>query len=215
MEDAIHRSYVFREVLVDRNMVQLYIRGEAVEVRGQAADEQERALIVDVISAVVSPLKVQNRLFVDSDHRRSSDRWLAHRLRSAALMIAGVDPTSLDVVVSPERVALRGTVNTEEQRNSVQELVRVLSRTRPVETAFQLASTPPAAAKIDEPSVLAMAHHLLASLHPEATFAFSLREGQLTVEGIVPDAAVRAQVERWLATVRGVVRVNNRVRVEA
>lgn len=216
MEDAIKNSYVLREVVVDPIMVQLYIRGGTVEVRGQAADEQERALIVDMITAVVAPLPVDNRLFVDSAHRRSSDRWLAARIRAGLQIVGALDSGSVQVEVLPEGVVLTGSVRTESQRQLAEVHARALSAPRALRNQLQVSPNLPEKRRpIDDPSVLAMLRQVISAV-PTAKIAaheLTCREGEVMIDGTVATEADRELVTRLASSVRGVKAVSNRLRV--
>lgn len=214
MEDAITNSYVFREVVVDRKMVLLYIRGSIVEVRGQAADEHERSLIVDVIAGVVAPLAVQNRLFVDSEHRRSTDRWVEARVRAGLQTVGGHDAAGVAVAVAGDQVVLSGTARSEGQRTLTHRLTQAMSGPRTVRNDLQLApESPLRQVRIDDVSVVAMARQVLSMHQTGAAVVLSCREGRLLVDGTVVEESDRARLIDLLGSVRGVVGVVDRLRV--
>jgi len=216
MEDAILGSYVFRHVIVDRAMVQLYIRGTLVELRGQAADERERDLIVNTVAKLVAPLKVDNRLFVDSAHRRGSDRWLAARIRSHLGMFAGLEPATLQVAVSSTGIRLTGTARSAEQRELTERYVAALRAQREVRNELTIAPDLPATSvKVDDASILAMLHQVLQMMPATQGEPHELacRDGEVTINGAVATAAEAELVSRLAGTVRGVKGVVNRLRV--
>ncbi|MBI2511425.1 MAG: BON domain-containing protein [Opitutae bacterium] len=213
IEDAIERSYVFREVLIDRSMVQLYIRHGAVELRGQVADERERDLLVYMIANLRYVEHVDNRLFVDSAGRRAWPNWRAARIRSHIQTERDFDATNVQIASRDGALELTGTVRTDTQRLAVAERVRLLDAERIPLNRLQIDPTRVSGPELDDASVAAMVRCALEALpvSPDPTRKISSRRGEITITGAPVSSADAAELTRHATAVRGVTRVVNRL----
>lgn len=217
IEDAIARSFVFRELLVDRTMVRCYVRYGVVELRGQVADERERDLLSYFIAALPEVKQVDNRLFVDSDTRRESPRWHALRLRSQLLMLGRVDASQTRVEVISERWQLVGEFADESRRQDFTRCAQTLAPSVPLSlTLGGSAAAPVAPTKMDDPSIVAIVRSAL-----ESSSALTLTEsgitctqGKVTLRGYVRSATEQQLAQQLATASRGVAAVENRLALQ-
>lgn len=210
IEDAIKRSVVFREVLIDRSMVQLYVRYGIVEMRGQVADERERDLLTYFISALPEVKQVDNRLFVDSTERRSSERWRAIRLRSLLAMQAGIDVSRTQVAFADGHWQLTGEVPDNATRTAIAQHLRELTPEEPLPVALNISSDQTGKKfPIDDASIAAIARSTL-----ERTPNLVITEAQVScfrgtvlLRGSVRTASDKERATRTASASRGVVTV--------
>jgi osmotically-inducible protein OsmY len=207
IEDAIHTSFIFRELLSDPTMVQLHVRSGAVEVRGQVADEREHLLLEDLIFALPHVRKVDNRLFVDSAHRRATDRWLAARIRAHLLTQANIEVEELAVSVSSSTIQLTGRVRSDPQRSHVAAQVAAFHPGRTLLNQLEVAPdlVSPRRA-LDDPSVVALAWGALRDMSTLqlGPRAITCANGQISLRGTVAAPGDIPEVLRRLGDLRGV-----------
>ena len=219
IEDAVNNSYIVQHVLTDRSMLQLYVRNGAVELRGQMADENERALVGYLLDAIPHVVSVKNNVFVDSATRRSTERWRALRARSHALTQQAFDGADTKVSFTNGRWEIVGTVADEAERARLEASMQAFSPDAPVPTELRLGETPAAAPRrvrrIDDPSVVALLRSALGNL-PSAQFTTGqLRSlsGAVELHGTVAHPAELAEVTQRASRVPGVTAVVNRMTV--
>lgn len=211
IEDSIQNSFVFRELLADRGMVQIYVRRGSVELRGQVADERECSLISDTISAIAGVVAVENRLFVDSAHRRAGDRWLVARVRSQLVSQQELDGSQIQLAVRAGELVLSGTVRDDRQRALALALALPFAPNQQLRDEMSMSSTALVETTIDDPSVVAMVRHSLdgiVSLKLGPADVAS-RDGNVVIRGSVASQAEVAEVSRRVTSVRGVRSVAN------
>lgn len=213
IEDAIQSSFVFRELLADPVMVQIYVRYGAVEVRGQVANEREHLLVGDLIAALPNVLKVDNRLFVDSAHRRTTYLWLAASIRAHLHMQAAVEVENLTVRVTSNAIQFGGRVRDAAQSDLIAARIAAFSPGRSLHNQLEIFPSlgPPRA--LDDPSVIALAWGALRSL-PTVQLsprAITSTGGHVTLVGIASTPGDLVEVSRRLTALRGVRKLTNQV----
>ncbi|MBA4137290.1 MAG: hypothetical protein C0518_08245 [Opitutus sp.] len=213
IEDSIQNSFVFRELIADRSMVQVYVRRGSVELRGQVADERERSLVEDAISAIVGVGEVENRLFVDSAHRRSSDRWLVARVRSQLLTNRELNGSRLQFAVRAGELVLSGTVRDDAQRDFALTHARPLATNLQVRDEMTISATPHPEIAIDDPSVVAMVRSALGGLSTLKLGPAGLasQDGNVVLRGSAASPDEIAEAVRRAQAVRGVRSVANQL----
>lgn len=213
IESAIHNSYVFRQLLTDRSMVQVYVRYGGVELRGQVADEAERALLGHTVKAIPLVKSIDNNLFVDSPQKRDSNRWRAHRLRAFLLTHGEFDAGDTQIAYASGTWQVTGTVADSRQRELILEQIKVISGSEPLHTDLQIAAPAASAGVLDDPSVAAMVHCALAALPGIELPAHGVTsvQGNIVLSGTTPTLTEIAAATRLAAGVRGVRTVSNRM----
>ncbi|MBI5423578.1 MAG: BON domain-containing protein [Opitutae bacterium] len=214
IEDAINRSIVFREVLIDRSMVQLYVRYGLVEMRGQVADERERDLLTYFVTALPDVKQVDNRLFVDSPDRRATERWRAIRLRSLLTMQAGIDVSRTEIAFAGGRWQLVGEVHDDAARALIAQRLHEIAPQETLATALILSTAAPTkSVRVDDASIGAIVRSTLESASGLVISDPQVRSqnGMVLILGTVPTAADKARASQLAAAARGVVSVENRL----
>lgn len=218
IEDAINRSVVFREVLIDRSMVQLYVRYGLVELRGQVADERERDLLTYFVTALPDVKQVDNRLFVDSVGRRDNERWRAIRLRSQLAMQTGIDVSHTQIAFAGNRWQLVGEVADDAARALIAQRLRELSPDNPLPTALIVSREATAKPQpVDDPSIAAIARGALESAaglvisDPQ----ISAHNGKVVLQGTVASEADKVRATQLATATRGVISVVNELKVRS
>ena len=213
IERSIHQSYVFRELLTDRSMVQIYVRYGIVELRGQVADEAERSLLGHTVAAIPLVKSVDNNLFVDSPQKRDSHRWRAHRLRSSLLTQRAFDASDVQISYGADTWLVTGTVTDERHRALILEQVKIVSASEPLRVELRLADAPAPGSAPDDPSIAAMVQCALETL-PGIEFlprGVTSSQGEIVLNGTTPTLQEVASATRVAAGVRGVRTVSNRL----
>lgn len=211
---AIDDAYVFRHVLIDRGMVQIYVRSGEVELRGQVSDESERALIVSTISAIPHVKQVNNLLFVDSAGKRDTDRWRALRLRAQLLARLDLDATATKIARNDAGWEITGTVGDERQRQLIVDLTRSGTPGQALGVNLEVVTpTHAPIAAIDDPSVTAMVRNAVATISgleflPRGVVSLS---GEVTLHGTAASADEIAAATQAASAVRGVRTVSNQL----
>lgn len=213
IEDAIQSSFVFRELLADATMVQIYVRYGAVEIRGQVADEHEHLLVGDLIAALPHVRTVDNRLFVDSADRRTTYFWLSGRVRDHLLRQAAIEVEDLTIRVSTETIQVGGRVRDAAQSDLIAAEIGRFATGRTLRNQLELASGLRPRRVIDDASVVALSWGALRGvptlqLSPRA---ITSEGGHVRVVGIATAPGDLVEVARRLGALRGVQRITNHV----
>lgn len=205
IEDAIASSFVFQHVLTDRSMVQLYVRGGAVELRGQTADETERALLGYTIAAIPHVVSVDNNLFVDSAGKRDSRRWRALRIRTELMAQADLDLRATRIAYSGQRWEIAGSVPSEAQRELATARIAALAISEPLHVNLQVAAPAPEA-PMDDASVIGLVRSALDRLAaPRAeSLNVSCVGGVVLIRGPLASKSELPEFTRLAAAIRGV-----------
>lgn len=205
IEDAIASSFVFQHVLTDRSMVQIYVRGGAVELRGQTADETERALLVDTIAAIPRVASVQNHLFVDSAGKRDSRRWRALHLRMELMAQADLDLRATRIVYSGQRWEITGSVPSETQRDLAVARIAALSASEPLHVNLQIVAAEPMA-PMDDASIIGLVRSALDRLPAPQTQSLEVScvDGAVIIRGPLARSAQLPEFTRVATAIRGV-----------
>jgi len=218
IEDAINGSVVFRDVLIDRSMVQLYVRYGIVEMRGQVADERERDLLTYFVSALPDVKQVDNRLFVDSAERRGSERWRAVRLRSLLAMQGGIDISRTQIAFANGQWQLAGEVADDAARLDITQRLNALAPSAPLAVVLTVSRSQAAPGRpIDDASVAAMVRSTL-DCTPALAIAdahVSCRLGRVVLRGSVRSEADRTRAIQLATASRGVVAIVNELSVRS
>lgn len=213
IEDAMEASYVFQHVLTDRSMVQVYIRQGAAELRGQAADERERALLGYTVGAIKNVTTVQNLLFVDSADKRANGRWRALRVRAQLLTRGDVDLRRTRVNYAADHWQIAGTVADEAERARVLQGIATIASPEPVRVSLEFAPSG-APTAIDDPSIAAMVRCALEALPAmPAPLEITSEAGAVVIRGSVRSPAGFDDISRVAAGIRGVKSVENRMTI--
>jgi len=214
IEDAINRSFMFRELLIDRTMVRCYVRYGVVELRGQVSDEHERDLLGYFIAAIPEVKQVDNRLFVDSDTRRGSPRWHALRLRAQLLMMSRVDASQTHVDVIGERWQLIGEFADEASRQDLARSAQALAPDVPlILSVSNNATATIKTARIDDASIVAIVRSALETA-PALTLTEAVvtcAQGKVTLRGNVRSVTDQKLAQELATASRGVLTVENRL----
>jgi osmotically-inducible protein OsmY len=214
IEDAIESSYVFRSVLTDRSMVHLYVRQGAIEVRGQAADERERALLARLLANIPNVVRVDNQLFVDSAGRRDHFRWRAARLLAALRVQKDLDVAHVQLESHDGTLDLVGTTTDAAQSARIEARVRALAPSERITNRLRVEPTPPQSVAIDDASIIAMVHMAIESLTGEKDSALRIisRAGEVVIDGAATSPETINAITQCAEAVRGVRVVHNQLK---
>lgn len=213
IEDAIESSYVFRNVLTDRSMVQLYVRQGAIEVRGQAADERERFLLERTLVNIPNVVRVDNQLFVDSSGRRDHFRWRAARLLAALRVQKDLDVARVQLEAHDGTLDLIGTTSDAAQSQRIEARVRALAPTERLTNRLQIDPSSKKPLLVDDASIIAMVHGAIDSLPGEKdhTLRVTSRAGEIVIDGSPASADTVNAITQCAESIRGVRVVHNRL----
>lgn len=213
IEDAIESSYVFRSVLTDRTMVQLYVRQGAIEVRGQAADERERALLERTLVNIPNVVRVDNQLFVDSAGRREHFRWRAARLLAVLRVEKDLDASLVELEAHEGTLDLIGTTTGAAQSNRIEARVRALAPAERITNRLRIDSATTKPVHIDDASIVAMVHSAIDALAAEQdpTLHVTSRAGEVVINGAPATTRTVQAITQCAESIRGVRLVRNQL----
>lgn len=213
IEDAVEASYVFRSVLTDRTMVHLYVRQGAIEVRGQAADERERALLERTLVNIPNVVRVDNQLFVDSAGRREHFRWRAARLLAALRVEKNLDASLVELEAHDGTLDLIGATTDAAQSERIEARVRALAPAERITNRLRLESATTKPAHIDDASIVAMIHSAIDALPAEKdpTLRVTSRAGEVVINGAPATANAVQAITQCAESIRGVRLVRNQL----
>lgn len=213
IEDAIEASYVFRSVLTDRSMVQLYVRQGAIEVRGQAADERERALLERTLVNIPQVVRVDNQLFVDSAGRRDHFRWRAARILAALRIQKDLNVSHVELEAHDGTLDVIGVTTDAAQSERIEARVRALAPGERITNRLRIDAAPVHSALVDDASIVAMIHSAIEALPMEKdpTLRVTSRAGQVVIVGAPATASTVLEMTQCAESIRGVRGVQNQL----
>lgn len=213
IEDAVEASYVFRSVLTDRTMVHLYVRQGAIEVRGQAADERERALLERTLLNIPNVVRVDNQLFVDSAGRRDHFRWRAARLLAALRVQRDLDASLIQLEAHDGTLDLIGDTTDIAQSARIEARVRELAPSERITNRLRINPVPAKTVRIDDASIVAMVHSAIDALPAEkdATLRVTSRAGEVVIDGAPATANAVQAITGCAEAIPGVRLVRNQL----
>lgn len=213
IEDAIESSYVFRSVLTDRTMVQLYVRQGAIEVRGQAADERERTLLERTLVNIPNVVRVDNQLFVDSAGRREHFRWRAARLLATLRVEKDLDASLVELEAHEGTLDLIGATTGAAQSDRIEARVRALAPAERITNRLRIDSATTKTVHIDDASIVAMVHSAIDALAAEKdpTLSVTSRAGEVVINGAPATTRAVQAITQCAESIRGVRLVRNQL----
>ncbi|HWA87659.1 MAG TPA: BON domain-containing protein [Opitutus sp.] len=230
IEDAAKSSYNFRAVL--DNQVHAKAENGVVTLTGTVQDRDQKALAEDTVRSLPGVERVDNQVEVASTGAKSSDGWIALKVRSALLVHANVSMANTDVTVHDGVATLTGTAESEAQKELTTAYVKGIDGVTDVKNELQVRSGTMAAnseagessansssfgGKVDDASITAqvkyelLTHHSTSALHTSV----DTRDGVVRIHGVAKSDAEKDLVTKLAGGIKGVTSVKNDMTVQA
>lgn len=221
IESSVKKSFVFKHYLQD-DEIHVKSRNGVVTLTGSVSAEHHRTLANHTASAQHGVASVNNRLEVrPAAPAEKSDAWLVGKVKAVLLFHRSVSAVKTDVDASEGVVTLRGSADTQAQKDLTGEYARDVEGVKDVDNEILVSSAASLSSKledrIDDASITAQVK--LALLFHRSTSAVrthvETRAGVVTLTGSAESAAERDLVEKIVSDVKGVKSVSNRIRAHS
>lgn len=219
IEEAVHKTYVYHEVLNDE--VEATAKDGVVTLSGTLQDAEEKTLAEDTAANLKGVVRVVNEITLDPTIPESSDAWIAFKIRARLLMRSNVSATATDVAVLEGVVTLTGSADNLAQKELTGiyaaeiEGVKSVENNLVVETAR--AKSEEKTETIDDASITSQVK--LALSHHQSTKTISTRittnGGVVVITGVADSDAEKSLVTKLVRDIRGVKSVHNNMTIKS
>ena len=218
IEDAAEQSYVFKTYLKGDD-IKVKSKDGAVTLSGVVLDESHISLAQETVAGLPGVKSVDSRLKVKPEaSTRTNDTWLTTKVKSTLLFHRSVSG-STEVDTKDSVVTLRGTADSQAQKDLTSEHVKDVEGVKGVNNEMTVSNSPSATKrvvkKIDDASITAQVKMTL--LYHRSTSALHTRikteKGVVSLNGKAKDAAERDLATKFALDVNGVKSVNNKMTV--
>ena len=219
--DAAKNSYVFKTYLKD-DAVKTESSSGAVLLTGTVAEAFHKSLAQDTVAGLPGVKTVDNQLAVKGEFpAENSDGWLSLKVKTALMFHRNVSATATEVSTVDGTVTLRGEASNLAQKDLTTEYAKDVEGVKVVKNEMTLkptASKPveTISDKIDDASITAQVKASL-MVHRSTSMLKTMvqtTEGEVTLSGIVKNAAEKSMVTKLVNDINGVIKVTNNMTVE-
>jgi osmotically-inducible protein OsmY len=221
IEASARESYVFRSYLQD-DTITVYSRDGAVTLTGIVSENFHKALAQETVSGLSGVKRVDNRLEIKgAAPTANSDAWLRDRVHVALLFHHGSPTARPEVDVRDGVATLRGTTDSQVQKEKTSEYARHVDGIREVKNEMTVSGSAhkksrSVAEKIDDASISAQVNMTLLNHRTTSVLNTTVKtmHGVVTVAGTARNARERKLVTRLVSDIQGVTKVRNRMTIE-
>ncbi len=221
IEASARQSYVFKTYLQGDD-INIKSRNGDVSLTGNVAESSHKALAQDTVSGLPGVKKVDNKLEVRiATPTATSDAWLSDKLKIGLLFQRSVSVAKARVEVNDGVVTLRGTADSQAQKDLTAEYAQDIDGVKEVKNEMVVIEPPAkrsrtAGEKIDDASITAQVK--MALLLHRSTSALSTsvttKMGVVTVGGKAKNTAELDLVTKLVTDINGVKSVNNLMTIQ-
>jgi len=221
IEASANSSYVFKTYLKD-DAVKTESHSGMVLLTGTVAEASHKSLAQETVELLPGVKTVDNQLLVKGESpAENSDGWLSLKVRNVLMFHRNVNATGTEVSTVGGNVTLRGEASSLAQKELTTEYAKDIEGVKAVTNEMTIKATPSKPVetisdKIDDASITAQVKASL-MVHRSTSMLKTMvqtREGEVTLSGIVKNAAERSMVTKLVNDINGVVKVTNNMTVE-
>lgn len=216
IEESAKDSYNYRTVLDEK--VDVKAQDGVVTLTGKVQDREQRDLAVDTVANLPGVISVNNEIVLRSEVPEHSDKWIGIEIRSRLLVKAHVSATSTKVDVNDGVVTLSGTASSSAQKDLTEFYAKEVEGVRSVRNDIVVAENPPketVGERVDDASITGQLKFELASHGSTSAMKTKVEtsNGVVTIRGEAANEAEKTLVTKLAESIRGVVSVDNRMKV--
>ncbi len=216
IEESAKDSYNYRTVLNDK--VDVKAQDGVVTLTGQVQDREQRDLAAETVVNLPGVVSVNNEIVVRDEVPEHSDKWIAIEIRSLLLVKAHVSASATTVDVNGGVVTLGGTAGSTAQRDLTEFYAKGVEGVRSVRNNIVVAENPPketVGESVDDASITGQLKFELASHGSTSALKTKVEtsNGIVTIRGEAANEAEKTLVTKLAESIRGVVSVDNRMKV--
>lgn len=214
-------SYVYRTFL-SSDSVEASAKNGIVTLTGTVEDESHKTLAQETIARLQGVIRVDNKLVTPSEAAaENADIWIARKVKLSLIFHFHVSASATTVEVKDRVVTLKGEATNMAQKELTSEYAGDIEGVKAVLNEMTLAKTPHPAKrsvgeKMDDASLFAQVYSALL-LHRSTSAlktSVEIRDGQVSLTGIVKNPAEKALVTKIVSDIHGVTSVNNQMTIE-
>lgn len=214
-------SYVYMTFL-SSDSVEIVAKNGIVTLTGSVEDESHKTLAQETIARVQGVVRIDNQLMTPSEAAaENADIWIARKVKLTLIFHFHVSASATTVEVKDRVVTLTGEATSIAQKELTAEYAGDIEGVKAVVNEMTLAKTPPPAkrsaeTRMDDASIFAQVYSALLIHRSTSALKTSveIRDGQVSLTGIVKNPAEKALVTKIVSDIHGVTSVNNQMTIE-
>ena len=217
IEFAAKTSFNFRMFL--RGQVSVRLNHGIATLTGRVEDQTTRTLASETVALYPGVERIINNVVVRPLLNEFSDGWIAQHVHLRLLVKAGANPDNVDVSVTGGDVTLRGTVETEHQKELTATFTREVVGVNTVVNQLVVSNRPADRRRwdgpIDDPSITSQLQHAIRespNVKAPSVLVTTL-DGGVLITGTARTQAEKARITELAQQVRGSVSVDNQMSV--
>jgi len=220
IETSAKESYVFKTYLKNDN-IKIQSKDGIVTLTGEVLEESHVSMAQETVAGLPGVKRIDNKLQVKGMiPAKNSDAWLITKVRSTLLFHRSVSASTTEVDVINGIVMLKGTAETQAQKDLTAEYAKDVEGVKEVRNEIKVAKSAKkpetVGEKIDDASITAQVKMTL--LYHRSTSAISTNvetnQGVVTLRGKAKNASEIALATKLANDVNGVNSVKNRMTIE-
>jgi osmotically-inducible protein OsmY len=214
-------SYVYKTFLT-ADSVEATAQNGIVTLTGTVEDESHKTLAQETIARVQGVVRVNNQLVTPSEAAaENADKWIARKVKLSLIFHFHVSAMATTVEVKDRVVTLKGEATSMAQKELTSEYAGDIEGVKAVLNEMTVAKTPQPAKRsaderMDDASLFAQVYSALL-LHRSTSAmktSVEIRDGVVSLTGIVKNPAEKALVTKIVSDIHGVTSVNNQMTIE-
>ncbi len=221
IENSAKKSYVYTTYLKD-DAIKVKSDDGVVTLTGTVSNDSHKSMAQETVEGLPGVKSVNNQLTITgSPATANSDAWLADRVRSTLLFHRSVSYVNTNVSVTDGKVTLRGTANSEAQKQLTTEYASDVSGVKDVDNQMTVnkgsdKSHRSVGDKIDDASITTQVRMSLLFHHGTDMFdtKVSTHKGVVTLSGSAKNQAEIDLATKRVSDIHGVKSVNNQMTIE-
>ncbi len=220
IESSAKESYVFKTYLKNDN-IKVQSKDGAVTLTGEVLEESHVSMAQETVAGLPGVKSVDNKLEVKGMvPAKNSDAWLITKVKSTLLFHRSVSAGTTEVDVKDGIVTLKGTAETQAQKDLTTEYAKDIEGVKDVRNETTVAKpakkTATIGRKIDDASITTQVKMTL--LYHRSTSGLNTKvetkRGVVTLTGKAKSAAEVNLASKLANDVNGVKEVKNRMTIE-
>ncbi len=221
IDSAAKKSYVFKTFLSE-DPIKVESKDGVVTLTGTVSEDSHKLLAQETVTGLPGVIRVDNQIKVKDTPPKSSDLWLALKVKSALAFHRNVSGYGTQVDVKGGVVTLKGEASSLAQKELATEHAQDVDGIQEVKNEMTVAALPPKVPSalqenIDDASITGQVHAALSLHRSTSSYKTTVTtvNGVVTLAGIAKNAAEKDLVSKLVGDINGVKSVVNNMTIKA
>ena len=218
---SFKNSYVYKTFL-SSDSVEVTAKDGIVTLTGSVEDDSHRILAQETVSRLTGVIRVNNQLVTPAEvAAENADKWIARKVKLTLIFHFHVSASATTIEVKDRVVTLKGEATSMAQKELTAEYAGDIEGVKAVINEMTLATPAQPAkrsaeARMDDASIFAQVYSALLTHRSTSALktTVEVRDGRVSLTGIVKNPAEQALVTKIVSDIHGVTNVNNQMTIE-